>query len=302
MATTTAVATQQQNPLSTLSGLLDKYKSQIAMALPRHMTPERMIRVALTAVSQNPRLQECNPLTICGAIVQASILGLEPSSVLGECFLVPFWNKKANGGRGGYDAQLIVGYQGKIKLVSNTGELLGIKAAVVRENDEFEFDDGIEPYVKHKYYHVKDRGKAIGYWAGAKLKSGFTSICFMSVTDVEQHRDEFAMTRNKDGKVFGVWADNFEAMALKTVIHKCLKYVPKSVQAQQAWNLDERAEAGVPQQFSVDVPLELHPAGIEDEPERPAIAEPQRKGKPEQRPLTDEQNRALDHELAAQGK
>ena len=153
----------KQSPLGNLQSLLDKYKSQIAAALPKHVSPERMIRVALTAVSGNARLQECNPLTICGAIVQASILGLEPSTVLGECFLVPFWNKKAQGGKGGYEAQLIVGYQGKIKLVSNTGQLLGVKAAVVREHDEFDFDDGIDPRVSHKYYHVKERGKVVGY-------------------------------------------------------------------------------------------------------------------------------------------
>jgi len=274
-----AVVTKTQSNLGALQGLLDKYKNQIAVALPKHMTPERMIRVALTAVSQSPKLQECNPLTICGAIVQASILGLEPSSVLGECFLVPFFNKKA----GGLEAQLIIGYQGKIKLVANTGQLMGIKAAPVRENDEFEFDDGIEPFVKHKYYHVADRGKVIGFWAGAKLKSGFMSIAYMSVAEAQEHRDKFAMTKDRAGHVFGVWADNFEAMALKTVIHKCMKYIPKSAQAQTAWSLDERAEAGLPQQFSVDVPLELHPGGSdttqieggEDNHEPPQL--PQRK-------------------------
>jgi len=76
----------QAKPATTLGGvsqLLEKYKEQIARALPKHLTPERMIRVALTAVSQNRKLLECNALTICGSVVQASILGLEPSSVLG---------------------------------------------------------------------------------------------------------------------------------------------------------------------------------------------------------------------------
>jgi recombination protein RecT len=165
------------------------------------------------------------------------------------------------------EAQLVVGYQGKIKLVSNTGQLLGVKAAPVRENDEFEFDDGIEPFVRHKYFHIQERGQVVGYWAGCKLKNGFSSICFMTVAEVENHRDRFAMTKTKDGKIFGVWADNFEAMALKTVIHKCLKYVPKSALAQTAWALDEQHEAGMPQKFSIDVPLELQPA--QDAPEEP---------------------------------
>ena len=266
------------NILGELQGLLTKYKAQIDMAIPEHLTSERLIRVALTAVSQSPKLQECTALSICGAVMQAGILGLEPTSVLGECFLVPFWNKKAKGGRGAMEAQLIIGYHGKIKLVANTGELLGVKAAPVRKNDEFQFDDGLEPFVSHKYHHIPDRGPVIGYWAGARLKSGFTSIVFMTVRECEEHRDKFAMTKTKDGKVFGVWVDNFEAMSLKTCIHKALKYLPKSVRAATAWNLDERAEAGIPQKFSVEVPPELQPAGADDyqdAPEPEPLKEPQ---------------------------
>lgn len=262
-------AQQAQSPakksvLGTLQGLLNQYKHQIEMAIPEHLTADRLIRVALTAVSQSPKLQECSPLSICGAVIQAGILGLEPTSVLGECFLVPFYNKKANQGRGGQEAQLVVGYHGKIKLVANTGELLGVKAAPVHRNDEFQFDDGLEPFVSHKYHHIPDRGPVVGYWAGAVLKSGFKSIVYMTVKEVEAHRDRFAMTKTKDGKIFGVWNDNFEAMALKTVIHKALKYLPKSVRAATAWQLDERAEAGIPQKFSVEVPLELQPVGADD--------------------------------------
>ena len=94
MATSQAVATAQQNPLAILSGMLEKHKNQIAMALPRHMTPERMIRVTLTAASNNPMLAKCTPVSIASSIVQSSILGLEPSSVLGESYLVPFYNGK----------------------------------------------------------------------------------------------------------------------------------------------------------------------------------------------------------------
>lgn len=270
-AQTTAAAQQQKQPniLGSLQSLLTKYKSQIEMAIPEHLTSDRLIRVALTAVSQSPKLQECSAMSICGAVMQAGILGLEPTSVLGECFLVPFFNKKANNGRGQMEAQLVVGYHGKIKLVSNTGELLGVKAAPVRKNDEFQFDDGLEPFVSHKYHHVADRGPVIGYWAGAQLKSGFKSIVFMTVRDCEEHRDKFAMTKMKDGKIFGVWVENFEAMSLKTCIHKALKYLPKSVRATTAWNLDERAEAGIPQKFSVEVPLELQPVGADDYPDAP---------------------------------
>jgi recombination protein RecT len=267
--------------LGGLHQLLEKYKDQIAHALPKHLTPERMIRVALTAVSQNPKLLECKAATICGSIVQASILGLEPSSVLGECFLVSFWNKRANQGKGARECQLIVGYHGKIKLVSNTGELLGLNAKPVHVHDEFEFDDGLEPFVRHKYHHLEDRGPVYGYWAGAALKSGFKRIDFARTKEIEQHRDRFAMTRDRNDQIFGVWIEHFDAMALKTMIHRVCKLLPKSAEAQTAWQLDERADAGLPQKFGVEVPIELQQSGAFDEtPDAaPDIQEPKRQSK-----------------------
>jgi len=267
---TTAVATAapQSVALSTLSGILDKYKGQIAMALPKHLTPERMIRVALTAVSQNPKLQQCNPMTICGAIVQASIMGLEPNSILGDAYLVPFWNKKANGGKGGYEAQLITGYQGKLKLVRNTDQLVTISHDVVREKDEFEYENGIEPFLRHRKAPggPTARGRITHFWAGALLKNGGKQISVLSIEEVEEHRDNYATSRSKDGKIFGPWVDNFEQMGLKTAIHQLTKLLPKSTSAQMAWGMDERADAGVAQRYSIDVPPELHQTGDDDAP------------------------------------
>ncbi|MGI8959275.1 MAG: recombinase RecT [Bryobacteraceae bacterium] len=278
---------QAQNKAATtlggLSQLLEKYKDQIANALPKHLTPERMIRAAITAVSQNRKLLECNALTICGSVVQASILGLEPSTVLGECFLAGFWNKKANHGKGARECQLILGHHGKIKLVSNTGELLGLNAKPVHVHDKFEFDDGLEPFVRHKYHHLEDRGPVYGYWAGAALKSGFKRIDFARTKEIEQHRDRFAMTRDRNDQIFGVWIEHFDAMALKTMIHRVCKLLPKSAEAQTAWQLDGRADAGLPQQFSVEVPIELQQTGaFDDTPDPPPdIAEPKRQSETE---------------------
>src|SRR5262245_66687472 len=102
------------------------------------MTPERMIRIALTCISQTPLLQKCDPNTLCGAVVQASILGLEPNSVLGECYILPYWNSKANR----YEAQLQVGYKGHCKLARNSGEIAMIEAPQARSNADSTFETG----------------------------------------------------------------------------------------------------------------------------------------------------------------
>lgn len=275
--TTVALQTQsgQTQALTNLSELLTRYKEQIAMALPRHLTPERMIRVALTAVGRNPTLQKCSPATIAGCVVQASILGLEPDGVLGEAYLVPFWNKKANNNRGGYECQLIPGYQGLLKLVRNTGELQMVDVQAVHENDEFEFEKGMEPFLRHKPA-LGDRGEIQSYWAGAVLINGGKQFEVMTVEEIERHRDQYSQSADKD---YSPWKTSPEWMYKKTVLRKLTKLLPKSAQAQLAMTLDERSEVGIPQRFSVDVPIELHPAEIEEEEahdQEQAIKAPQR--------------------------
>jgi recombination protein RecT len=257
--------TSEVQTLNTVSELLTRYKEQIAMALPRHLTPERMIRVALTAVSRSDKLQQCSPATIAGCVVQASILGLEPDGVLGEAYLVPFWNKNAPNGRGGkgaYECQLIPGYQGLLKLVRNTGELQMVDVQPVHENDDFDYEKGMEPYLRHKPAHG-ERGEIKAYWAGAVLINGGKQFEVMTVEEIEQHRDRYSKAKD-----FGPWKDSPEWMFKKTVLRKLVKLLPKSAQAQIAVAMDERAEVGVPQKFSVDVPIELHPIEVDETEEQ----------------------------------
>src|SRR5262249_8718109 len=93
MATQTAITVQQQK-VQSLRLLLDKSKDQIKLALPKHLTAERLLRVALTAVQRTPALLECDQLSIVGSVVQAAQLGLEPDGILGLAYLVPYFNKK----------------------------------------------------------------------------------------------------------------------------------------------------------------------------------------------------------------
>jgi recombination protein RecT len=278
---TVALQTQSSQPgtLKTVSDLLGKYKEQIAMALPKHLTPERMIRVALTAVSRSHMLQKCSPATIAGCVVQASILGLEPDGVLGEAYLVPYWNKKANNGRGGYECQLIPGYQGMLKLVRNSGELKMVDVQEVCENDFFDFEKGMDPYLTHKPA-MAGRGEIKYYWAGAVLQNGGKQFEVMTKQAIEEHRDKYSkgayvtergqFVLDKEGNKIlqGPWKDSPDWMFKKTPLRKLIKLLPKSAQAQVAVALDEARDAGIPQRFTVDVPIELQQSDNGGEPEQ----------------------------------
>lgn len=287
MATTTAPSQQLQRAdagggtLTQVRHLLETYKGQIAMALPKHLTPERMIRVALTAVSGSDQLAKCDPLTIAASVVQASILGLEPNSVLGECYLIPYWSSKAKK----HLCQMQPGYQGLVKIARNSGQFSIIDAQPVHEGDEFDFEKGSDTWWRHKWAKTGTRGRIIGYWAGYVLKDGSKNFEYMTVESINEHRDKYSQgaylkekgvyVRDKDGNKIlqGPWKDSPDWMYRKTPLKQVLKLAPKSIEMQTALSMDERMDAGLAQSF-VDVPLALQPAEVEEVPQ---IAEPQRK-------------------------
>lgn len=272
--------TKSPGPLKSLQNLLESHKSQIAMALPKHMTPERMIRVAMTATSVNPQLMDCDSLSVAASIVQASIMGLEPNSVLGECYLVPFYNKKRAGGPG-LSCQLIPGYLGLVKLARNSDQVAMVDAQPVHENDEFELVKGSAPQLFHRIPRTGDRGKIQGYWAGYSMKDGTPgNYEYLTVEQIEEHRDKYsqgAYRRQKGGGfaldsdgnriLQGPWKDAPDWMYRKTVLRLALKLAPKSVELrglQTAMAIETQAEA---QKLPIypDVPLSLCPPAADDE-------------------------------------
>lgn len=264
---------EQGGGLTALQALLEKHKGQIANALPKHMTPERMIRVALSAVSGNHLLMQCRPITLAACVVQSSILGLEPNSLLGEAYLIPFWNSKVNA----YDCQLMPGYMGLVKLARNSGQVSVLDAQPVHANDEFDFEKGSECWWRHKWCRAGDRGAVQGYWAGYVLKDGSKNFEYMTVEQIERHRDKFSKgAYNKAGKLQGPWADAPDWMYRKTVLKLLIKLMPKSVELSTAIGLDDRQDAAIAQTY-VDVPLQLMPApdeeGEEEAPQRPVVEE-----------------------------
>lgn len=264
-----------------LQKFLEDHKAQIANALPRHITPERMIRLALTAYSRGSLLQKCDMRTIAGSIVMASIMGLECDGISGEAYLIPYYNSKA----GGYECQLQPGYIGLVKLARNSGEFSIIDAQPVHEKDDFDFEKGSDVWWRHKWPKSGERGKILGYWAGYVLKDGGKNFEYWTKETIEAHRDHYSQgAYKKDRGVFvkdaqgnkilqGPWADSPDWMFRKTPLKQVLKLAPKSYEMRVMMALDDRSEAEVRQPFTIDVPLELQPP-MEDNNDESVIPEP----------------------------
>lgn len=214
MTETKAIQQQSNNkpvPMQDqLSTLLKANHTAISKLVPQHMTPERLMRVAVNCVAKTPDLQKCTASSLLSSIMAAAEVGLEPGGVLGQFYLVPF----------GQVCTPIIGYKGLLELARRTGEVTAIHATVVYDKDRFRFTKGIEQVIDHEPYIEGDAGPLKYVYAVAKLRSGEVVIEVMSRSQVDAIR-----ARSRSGQN-GPWKTDYDEMAKKTVFRRLAKWLP----------------------------------------------------------------------------
>jgi recombination protein RecT len=234
--TQTAVA--DDNKPKTIVEILKSadFKAQMALALPKTLTADRLIRIVLTECRKTPELRRCNQASFFGAVLQCAQLGLEPGSALGHCYLLPYGNGKAKDGLP--NCQLIIGYRGMIDLARRSGQIVSINAYCVHEKDEFIYELGLHPDIKHRPSAMANRGPVTFVYAVAQLQGGGVQFEVMSRAEIEAVRSQSkAGTR-------GPWVTHWEEMARKTVVRRLFKYLPVSTEALRAVEVDEKSDRG----------------------------------------------------------
>lgn len=213
------------------SAIFEYYKPQISQALPKHLTPERIIQQAVTMASRMPELRECTPESFIGAIMQASILGFQPVNALGQCYFIPYNNRKT----GKKEVQFQIGYRGLLDLARRSGEIQTVYAQAVYAKDIFNFEFGLNPILKHVPV-LEDRGELKYVYAVAKFINGGYIFEVMTKSDIEVIRKRSQSQQSYiNGKLspsiypVGIWASDYAEMAKKTVLRRLLKYCPLSV-------------------------------------------------------------------------
>ena len=226
-ATNNAVA-EKKKP-QTMKDYVNVMMPEIKKALPNTITLERFTRIVLSAISNNKELQACTPQSFLASMMNSAQLGLEPNTPLGQAYLIPYKN------HGTLEAQFQIGYKGLSDLAYRSGQVKTIYAEAVYENDEFEYELGLNPKLVHKPA-IKDRGDVIYYYAVFKLTNGGEGFTVMSKDDIERHKNRFSKAANAG---FSPWSTNYDEMAKKTVIKKVLKYAPLSTDIQSQIAQDE---------------------------------------------------------------
>ena len=260
----------EQPPQQTLQQLIEKSAKEFKKALPTHMRPERLVRIGLTCIRQNPELAQCTPASFVGALLVSAQLGLEP--IAGRAYILPFFNSKT----GRKDAQFLVGYKGLAELFYRHEKSVQLAWGVVRKNDEFDYEYGTQAKLRHKPA-MKDRGEIFGFYVIAEVHGGAKPFMYMSQEDCLAHGKKHSKTYDAKNQQFyssSPWAKDPEAMCLKTVLIQLAKLLPLSMELQKAISADETSREyreGIDD--AMDIPAQSWENGEASTPTMPLITQ-----------------------------
>lgn len=251
MANDTEVARQPEH--KTIKGLIksDDFKNAVSAALPRHLKPERFVRVALNAVMRKPDLLECTQESFFLCLLDLSSYGLEPDGR--RAHLIPFKDNKVcicghdmdqhkgpdctrcgcKQRRSRTICTLIIDYKGLAECVRRSGDVSYIHADVVYDNDEFKFKFGSGAMLEHVPAEDHDGKKIKWAYSFVKLRDGSEDFVVMSLKDVERIRKR---SRAADA---GPWVSDFPEMAKKTAFRRHTKWLPLSAETREIVERDD---------------------------------------------------------------
>jgi recombination protein RecT len=235
-----------QTPLRQVSSVKqllhnNEARNQLGAVAAKHMSPERLMRITANAIRTTPKLQDAEPLSFLGALMQCSALGLEPNTILGHAYLIPFDNRRKKI----TEVQIVVGYKGLIDLARRSGHITSISANIHYSDDDlWEYEEGTEARLRHRPGPMK--GEKLHAYAIAQFRDGGHAYVVMPWAQVMKIRDTYSQgykTAIKYNKKDTPWIAHEDAMAKKTAIRSLAKYLPLSVEFIDAVQIDNDSGA-----------------------------------------------------------
>jgi recombination protein RecT len=205
--------------------LIERMRPELEKALPAQLGAERFARIVTTEIRRTPKLLECSPESLLGAIMLSAQLGLEPGP-LGHVYLVPFKRQ----------VEFIIGYRGMIDLAYRSGLVKDVAAELVREGDEFTYREGTRPVLDHVPAGAPGERPVIASYAVARLRTGGAPF----VVTYQEDWDRAKAKSAAGSKGLGPWATDEDAMRRKTSVRRLQPLLPQSPVWAQAVERDEQ--------------------------------------------------------------
>ena len=226
-----ALQKAEPTPMQRFNREIRNEKTQEYLASVLGNKKDSFVTSLISAVANNENLQVCEPMSIMFTAMKATALGLPIDPNLGYAAMIPFKDTKA----GKTLCQFQIQRDGWVELLMRTGQVKFVANEVVHEGELVKHNKFTGEYVFDE--EAKKSEKIIGYMAYIKLTNGFEKTVYWTKEECTQHALRYSQTFKKG---YGVWKDNFDAMALKTVLkHLIKKYAPKSVEVLSAISDDQ---------------------------------------------------------------
>lgn len=194
-------------------------REQFARALPAHLSPERFCRIAITALTRTPKLQDCTKESLMRCLLDLSAFGLEPDGR--RAHLIPYKDQ----------CTLVIDWKGLAELALRSGLIAKLHADIVCENDAFEYSMG--EVTQHKIDWKQPRGEMYAAYAMAQTKTGEKFFAVMSKDEIE------AIRKRSRAGTSGPWVTDYNEMAKKTAFRRLAKWLPLSAEFRDAIDKDD---------------------------------------------------------------
>jgi recombination protein RecT len=242
--TTDVVGATKPSPqkvnLSTVTGfssVLKNYEKSIAQLLQTKygISPQEFYVSAINAIKKNPKLLNCDPKSLFGAILLSAEVGLRFNTPEQHAFILPY----------GKEAKFQIGYKGLVEMMYRNPRVLSISAEAVFEKDEFDYGYGLTPFLIHKPFRKGDRGKLECVYAVCKLKDADAVFTVVEKSELDKTR-EFSQNKDSKHSPYNNGTDIHHFMEIKTAIKKLSKLIPKAsvLEISKAVEYDSRFESG----------------------------------------------------------
>jgi recombination protein RecT len=196
--------------------LAQNYMAQIKNFFLKEDQAMKFLSSVMADVQKNQKIIECESMSIINSYMTMAQLGLMPSGVSGEAYVLPYKGK----------AQFQLGYQGLVTLFYRAGGQ-GIRAEIVRKNDKFLYVNGVIEHEIDIFKSNKERGEAVGAYAIA-LVNGQEIAKAMNKTDIMFTGERFSQSFKSE---FSPWNEKNDPelwMWKKTVLKQLGKLMPKN--------------------------------------------------------------------------
>jgi len=254
----------------------DQALAQLNAVAALHLRPERMMRVVANAIRNTPGLQECDPLSFLGALMECASLGLEPNGRLGHAYLVPFKNSKKKI----TECQLIIGYKGFIDLALRHDAVVNIHADIHYSDDpEWSFSYGTRQHLHH--VPGPQHGEKLHAYCHVKLRDGeaFVVLPWEVVMKTREASQGWRYAVSKGKEKEHPWHVYEDRMAAKTAVRALANRgeLPVSVELMDAFDLDNRQTGFAQIALNPNAPPEIDGEVQEDKSGETEAVDPDKK-------------------------